>query len=249
MKMATGFPSDRAPMPAFGCIFTLDLTGRKRAISNPKRTCNACSSYKKCYRPMAHRFLLRGYSMKAPTLATERLILRSFELDDVSAFAEVVADKEAMVDFYAMTDEPHEPLGFATWLINDAISSWHNTGFGGWAVCTKSSDLGPDQRVIGFAGFLSEELLFVSSDEALEVAWGIHPEFGGRGLATEASVAALEYGFGVIEADKILAITSLENTPSRRLMERLGMKQSEQPSPYGYDDCVLYTTTKEQWGS
>ena len=185
--------------------------------------------------------------MKAPTLATERLILRNFVSDDVSAFAEVMVDKEAMRDLYAITDAPDEPVGFATWLINDAITSWNNSGFGNWAVCANSSDLGPDQRVIGFAGFLSEELLLESPEEALEVGWGIHPVFGGRGLATEASVAVLEYGFGEIRADKILAITSIDNAPSIRLMERLGMKRSAHESPYGYDDCVLYTVTREQW--
>ena len=187
--------------------------------------------------------------MRAPTLATERLIMRSFESDDVSAIAEVMSDKEAMSDLYAITGVPDDPVGFATWLINDAISSWNKSGFGNWAVCTNSSDLGLDQGVIGFAGFLSEELLLESSEEALEVGWGIHPGFGGRGLATEASVAVLGYGFDVIEADKILAITSRENSPSRRLMERLAMKQSENASPYGYDDCVQYTVTKEQWRS
>ena len=186
--------------------------------------------------------------MKAPTLATERLILRSFESDDVSTFAEVMIDKEAMSDLYAITGVPDDPVGFATWLINDAISSWNKSGFGNWAICTNSFDGGSDQRVIGFAGFLSEELLLENPEEALEIGWAIHPEFGGRGLATEASVAVLEHGFDVIKADKVLAITSLENASSRRLMERLGMKQSENSSPYGYDDCVLYTVTKEQWG-
>ena len=187
--------------------------------------------------------------MKAPTLATDRLTLRSFESDDVSAFAEVMFDKNAMSDLYFLEGAPQEPVGFATWLINEAITCWNRSGFGKWAVWANSSDLGPDQRVIGFAGLLPEELLLENPEEALEVGWGVHPEFGGRGLATEASVAVLEYGFDVIKADKILAITSHDNSPSRRLMERLGMKQSENVSPYGYDDCVLYTVTKEQRGS
>lgn len=185
--------------------------------------------------------------MKAPTLATERLILRSFEYDDVSAFADFMSDKEAMRDLYAITGAPDKPVDFATWFINDAIKSWSKSGFGNWAVCANTSDLGPDQKVIGFAGFLSEDLLLESPDEALEVGCGIHPELGGRGLATEASLAVLDYGFDVIGADKILAITSQENFPSRRLMDRLGMTQSKKVSPYSFDDCVLFTVTKEQW--
>ena len=107
--------------------------------------------------------------------------------------------------------------------------------------------MGPAQKVIGFAGFLSEELLLENPDEALEAGWGIHPGFGGRGLATEASLAVPDYGFGVMNARKIIVLTGRENTQSRRLMERLGMKHSEDDSPYGYDDCVLYAVTKEQW--
>ena len=51
--------------------------------------------------------------MKAPILETERLILRSFESDDVPAFAEVMSDREAMKDLYAIGGAPDEPLGFA----------------------------------------------------------------------------------------------------------------------------------------
>ena len=160
-----------------------------------------------------------------------------------------MVDKEAMRDLYAIEGVPGEPVGFARWLIDDALASWRKSGFGNWAICANSADLGPNQRVIGFAGFLSEELLLEDPDEALEAGWGIHPDFWGRGLATEASVAVLEYGFGVIEASKIMAITSCDNWPSRRLMERLGMTPSESASPYGYDDCVLYAIDKNQWES
>lgn len=185
--------------------------------------------------------------MRAPALTTERLILRSFNPEDVSAFADVLSDKDAMSDLYAMTDVPQEPAGFAAWLIDGAILSWKKSGFGNWAMCTTSPDPGADQRLIGFAGFLSEELALESPEEALEAGWGIHPDYAGRGLAKEACVAVFDYGFEVIEAGRIVALTSEDNAPSRRLMERLGMNQSEEASPYGYDDCVLYTLTKDQW--
>lgn len=185
--------------------------------------------------------------MRAPAITTERLILRSFEPNDVSALADVLSDKDAMSDLYAMGDVPQEPVGFAAWLIDDALSSWKKSGFGNWAMCTSSPEPGPDQKVIGFAGFLSEDLLLESPEEALEAGWGIHPDFAGRGLATEACIAAFDHAFEMMKAGRILAITSEENAPSRRLMERLGMKQSEDASPYGLDGCVLYSVTNEHW--
>ena len=187
--------------------------------------------------------------MEAPTLSTERLILRSFETGDISAFAEIMTDKEAMKDLYFMDDGlPDEPIGFATWFVNDAITSWHQSGFGHWAICEKPSDSRPDQKVIGFAGFFSAGFQFGNPEEVLEVGWGIHPEFGRRGLATEASVAVLDYGFDVIQINKIMAITNHGNSSSWRLMERLGMMKSDDSSPYGHDDWVLYTVANKQWG-
>lgn len=186
--------------------------------------------------------------MKAPVLTTDRLILRSFEAGDVEPFAEVMSNKEAMWDLYSIEGVPQDPIGFATWLIDDALSSWAKSGFGNWAICTNSSDLGPHQRVIGFAGFTSEEHLSLPSQEALEVGYTIRPEFGGNGLATEASVAVIEYGFDVLRTNKIVAVTSPNNMSSRRMMERLGMEYSKNISAYG-SDCVLYAVTKEHWKS
>ena len=185
--------------------------------------------------------------MNVPLLITERLILRDFTTDDIEAFAEVVSDKEAMWDLYSIEGAPDDAIGFAAWLIDDAITSWNRSGFGNWAVRANSSDLSFNQRVIGFAGFVSEALLTEDPNEALEVGWGIHPEFGGRGLATEASIAVLDYGFDVMDADKIVAITDHENKSSRRMMERLGMTFSENVSAYGDNNCVLYSITKDQW--
>ena len=156
-------------------------------------------------------------------------------------------DKGLMEDLYAIEEAPDDPMGYAKWLINDALSSWSEFGFGNWAICPKSSDLGLTDRVIGFAGFAAEGLQLDDPEEALEVSWGIHPQFSGQGLATEACVAVFAFGFDVIKAGKIIALTSLENWPSRRLMERLGMIRSRIAKPYDYDECVLYTVSVAEW--
>lgn len=152
-----------------------------------------------------------------------------------------------MEDLYAIEGAPDVPDAFAAWFIDDAIRSWRQSGFGNWAVCLKASDMRSGERIIGLARFLSEEMLGEAAEEALEVGWAIHPAVGRRGLATEAARAVIDYGFNVLEVPLIEALTSRENTPSIGLMERLGMKNSGERSPYGYDDCVLYGVTQEEW--
>jgi RimJ/RimL family protein N-acetyltransferase len=46
----------------------------------------------------------------------------------------------------------------------------------------------------------------------------------GRGLATEAARAALEWGFAEHDVVEIWASTDLANVRSRRVMEKLGMR-------------------------
>ena len=185
--------------------------------------------------------------MKAPILETEHLTLRSFELEDLEEFADVMSDKEAMWDLYAIEGVPDKPEGFADWFINDAIKSWKTLKFGHWAICTRGPELGPNGRVVGFTGFVGGGHASFDPKEAIEVAWTIHPGFGGRGLATEASLAAIRYGFDVLKAPRLKAITDHKNTPSRRLMERLGMSYSETITAYGVDNQVVYSVTLKQW--
>jgi [ribosomal protein S5]-alanine N-acetyltransferase len=185
--------------------------------------------------------------MKVPTLETERLILRTFKPEDLADFADVMSDKEAMWDLYAIEGVPDDASGFANWFINDTIESWDTSGLGHWAICTKEPEFERTGRVIGFAGFIGGEHLSYDPNVAIEVAWTIHPDFGGRGLASEASHAAVKYGFDVLKAPKLVAITDHMNTSSRRLMERLGMSYSETISSYGVENQVVYTMTPEQW--
>ena len=62
---------------------------------------------------------------------------------------------------------------------------------------------------------------------AVEVGWRLTEPFRGRGLATEAGAAALEYGFGPAGLNRIVSIYEPENVASGRVMEHLGFALSE----------------------
>ncbi|HEY3811646.1 MAG TPA: GNAT family N-acetyltransferase [Caulobacteraceae bacterium] len=85
-----------------------------------------------------------------------------------------------------------------------------------------------DESVIGRCGFYefdeerTPELAFLLS----KAAWG-------RGLATEAATAALDYGFGTRRWPRIVALARPENLRSLRVLEKLGMNYVEQIAIHG----------------
>jgi RimJ/RimL family protein N-acetyltransferase len=58
----------------------------------------------------------------------------------------------------------------------------------------------------------------------LEIGWRLARSAWGRGYATEAAAAVLHHGFAELDVRSVFAVTMAVNTPSRRVMERLGMR-------------------------
>src|SRR5688572_14494451 len=125
------------------------------------------------------------------TLDTARLRLMPYSPDQLLALIEEPDRFETLVGF-PLTDGLH---GFMT---SDQVSPV-------WLAALRASRGGaPDPWVYGFAVVHREARLVIGGasfkgppDEAgmVEIAYGIAPEFQGRGLATEAAVALLELAY------------------------------------------------------
>jgi RimJ/RimL family protein N-acetyltransferase len=73
------------------------------------------------------------------------------------------------------------------------------------------------RKIVGCCGFHRVE-------SALELAFHFIPQVWGKGYATEAAKACLEYGFEKLDAEKIIAFVHPENIASNRVLEKTGMK-------------------------
>src|SRR3546814_16186082 len=60
------------------------------------------------------------------------------------------------------------------------------------------------------------------------LGWVLHPDFEGRGYATEAVRALIEFCFATLGMRPVTAYCFEANEPSWRLMDRLGMRREEQ---------------------
>jgi RimJ/RimL family protein N-acetyltransferase len=144
------------------------------------------------------------------SLRTSRLLLRPWREEDVALFVEMSADPVVM-EFLPPADEG--------WVAR-ARAHWDKHGFGQWVV-----EIPDEAPFIGVAGLavVTYEAPFTP---AVDVAWRLARVYWGRGYATEAARASIDYGFGELGLDEIVALTVPANRRSRRVMERLGMTRS-----------------------
>jgi ribosomal-protein-alanine N-acetyltransferase/3-dehydroquinate dehydratase/shikimate dehydrogenase len=89
----------------------------------------------------------------------------------------------------------------------------------------------------------------------VEIGWRLARPWWGQGFATEGARAALAYGFECLDLPEIVSFTVPANTRSRRVMEKLGMRYTEDfEHPHidpGHPLCghVLYRLSRAEWAS
>ncbi len=145
---------------------------------------------------------------------TERLIIRNWRDADRPVFAAIVGNRQARI---------HQP-GVVTRAESDAfidrqIETILTTGCG-FAVVERKAD----GAVIGDGGIrpVPDNLPF-SGAGSFEIGWQLDPRHFGMGFATEAARGWLDHGFLELRLDEVVAYTSAINTPSERVMLRIGM--------------------------
>jgi RimJ/RimL family protein N-acetyltransferase len=149
--------------------------------------------------------------MKA-ILETERLILREYTEDDAPAFFRLNSDPEVM---RYVPDKPMTSVDQAREiLINHPIADYAEHGFGRLACLLKESG-----EHIGFCG-----LKYLKEIEDIDLGFRFVPSQWGKGLATEAGVPSIRYGFEELELDHIIGLAEPDNRASIRVLEKVGMK-------------------------
>ncbi|MFI9639032.1 GNAT family N-acetyltransferase [Micromonospora sp. NPDC051925] len=104
---------------------------------------------------------------------------------------------------------------------------------------------------LGVVGIV--ELVWRSEpDRTAELGYVFHPDHGGRGLATEAATAVLDWGFDEFGLHRIYARCHGRNDASARLMARLGMRQEAyHVESYlfrgGWADRRVFAVLAEEW--
>jgi ribosomal-protein-alanine N-acetyltransferase len=62
----------------------------------------------------------------------------------------------------------------------------------------------------------------------IEIGWWLHYDLWGRGLATEAGRAVVDYCFGTVGFVRLICMIHVDNLASRRVAEKVGFEPIEQ---------------------
>jgi RimJ/RimL family protein N-acetyltransferase len=152
----------------------------------------------------------------APTLETERLVLRAFRREDLDEHAATLADPEVMRHLGGSPTSRED----AWRKLMMAAGQWSVLGYGYWAVETKA-----DRRMVGQVGLCDFERGLTPDLGGLpEMGWIFDRSVHGKGIAGEACRAVLDWAARTLPPGPIWSIISPDNLPSIKLAERLGFE-------------------------
>jgi [ribosomal protein S5]-alanine N-acetyltransferase len=141
---------------------------------------------------------------------TERLLVRAISPNDLEAFAALCADPLAM-----------QYMGDGATLDHDTVRRWidicqtkyQERGYGTSAVVEKVSE-----KFIGFCGVVR-----APENDFDEIVYAISRDYWGKGYATEAAAAMLDYVFRISDLSEIYATIYAQNIASLKMMDKLNM--------------------------
>ncbi len=159
--------------------------------------------------------------IEAPTLHTDRLILRGYQREDFEAIYTIGAD----ADITRLMGGPIVSRSAAWEKFLRGPAMWPMLGYGMWIV-ERASD-GAVLGQIGYADFMRE--MDPPLADVPEMAWvlggGGAGASLGQGYGSEALAAVLAWGDAHLDAAKFQCIIAPENTPSLRLAARFGFME------------------------
>ena len=143
-------------------------------------------------------------------LQTERLRLRPCRSTDEKSVHALWTNEKIR---HFLFDERIISLAETNSFIETSLSNFEHHDYGLWLVYERKSE-----SLVGFAGLLDP-------GPCPTLIYGIHPDFEGRGYATEAAACVLRYAVENLGLSEIKADVDEPNLASIRVLEKLNFKQ------------------------
>lgn len=153
-------------------------------------------------------------------IETERLLLREMRLSDAAALYEMEANPNVHKHLW------NKPLISIT-EVQDYIhlirEQYVTNKIGRFVIILKENN-----QVIGWAGLKYNRKMVNSKVDFYDIGYRLNEQFWGKGYASEASFAWLNYGFNVMKIENMEAAAHIDNIASNRILQKIGMKMTEQ---------------------
>ncbi len=167
-------------------------------------------------------------------LETERLVLRSVVPSDASNLHLLYSDPEVM---RFLPPGPPVTLEQAQQRVERRMKMEAELGYAPFIILKKDSG-----EFIGSGGVQP-----VKDTTDVEIAYHFLPSAWGKGYATEAAVAILDFGFRTVGLREIVAVAYPDNTASWRVLEKIGMRDVGIAKYHGIGGLKKYVANRESW--
>lgn len=143
---------------------------------------------------------------------TNRLLIREIHCDDVEGLRGVLSDPEVMKYSFRGICSTEDIENY----INDCLSNYATYGFGQWAVVEKKNS-----KLIGVCG---PNPGFDGDSKTIHIASRFAVGYWGKGFASEALVATIEYAKTRLNLNVIYALIEPDNVKSVKLVLNCGFE-------------------------
>lgn len=177
-------------------------------------------------------------------LETDNLILRPTQEADLKVLWKILLDED--VSRYYLTSKINSDWEKERkWQYKKLSHALDNDVFQ-WSIVLKSED-----KCIGQVS--CQKIEGNDDDSIRDVGWFLDSRFHGRGFGSEAAKMMMDYMFNEVGIRKIETSAAIVNSPSWKIMERLGFHRTGEIKKCKYTilpepvDCYCYEITKEEY--
>ncbi len=165
-------------------------------------------------------------------IETERLILREMIPSDDAGMFELDSNLEV---HRFLGQKPVQHIAESRLMIQNLRKQYADNGIGRWAVILKETN-----EFIGWSGIKLITDSINNHQNFYEIGYRFIQKHWGKGYATEAGLAFVDFVFNEIKADALYAYADSGNLDSRHILEKIGMRYVNS-FEYEGEEHVWYT--------
>ncbi len=152
-------------------------------------------------------------------LETDRLLLREMKMSDAEKLYEM--DFNPNVHKY-LWNKPVTSIEEVYKYIEMVRDQYVKNEIGRFVVIEKESN-----ELMGWAGLKYNTEMVNNKVNFYDIGYRLNEKFWGKGYASEASFAWLDYGFNVMKINVIQAAAHADNIGSNKILKKIGLKMTE----------------------
>lgn len=169
-----------------------------------------------CHKTPIFTYTSLLYTMPDILLETERLLLREVTEADAADLFEMDSDPDVHRYIY---NQPLKQIEEQYKMIGMLQQQYRDYGIARWAVVDKQSG-----ECLGWAGLKYFPEPYNGHQDFYELGYRFKQKHWGKGYATEAGKAIVDYGFTHLDTDCLYAMTDVDNTASQHVLGKLGFR-------------------------